>query len=158
MSTTNGALYFDQLNIGDNWRSRGRTVTEADVMAFAGLTGDYDPLHVDAEFAGQSPYGERIAHGLLGISFLAGLNSNCPAVHTVSFIAIREWQFLKPIFFGDTVCGYAEIIDLKPNINRRGQVIWRRTLLNQRDEPVQSGIVDTLVALSPQPAATAPNQ
>jgi len=150
----NDQLYFDQLKIGDHWRSRGRTVTEAEVMAFAGLTGDYDPLHVDAEFARQSPYGERIAHGLLGISFLAGLNSNCPAVATVSFIAIREWQFLKPIFFGDTVYGYAEILDLKPNINRRGQVIWRRTLFNQRDEATQSGIVDTLVALSPQSSSS----
>ena len=148
-------LYFDQLKVGDNWRSRSRTITETDVMNFATLTGDFDPLHVDAEFAAKSPYGQRVAHGLLGISYLAGLNSNSPAVHTVAFISITEWQFLKPVFFGDTVYGYAEILELRPNINRRGQVTWRRTLFNQRDEAVQSGIVDTLVALSPdyQPPA-----
>ena len=119
-------------------------------MGFASLTGDFDPLHVDAEFAHRGPYGQRVAHGLLGISFLAGLNYNCPPVHNVAFIAIREWQFMKPIYFGDTVYGYSEVMELKPYINRRGHVVWRRTLYNQREEAVQSGIVETLVPVAPE--------
>ncbi len=150
-------LYFDQLNIGASWRSRGRTITEADVLNFATLTGDFDPLHMDAEYASKGPFGQRVAHGLLGISYMAGLNIDAPAVHTVAFITIKEWQFLKPIYFGDTVYSTAEVLEKRPNINRRGQVTWRRTLHNQRDEVVQTGIVDTLVALSPDyQAAPAP--
>lgn len=150
-------LYFEQLNIGASWRSRGRTITEADVLNFATLTGDFDPLHMDAEYASKGPFGQRVAHGLLGISYMAGLNIDAPAVRTVAFITIKEWQFLKPIYFGDTVYSTAEVLEKRPNINRRGQVTWRRTLHNQRDEVVQTGIVDTLVALSPNyQAAPAP--
>ena len=149
-------LYFDQLHIGDHWRSRGRTITEADVVAFASLTGDFDPLHMDEEYARNSPHGQRIAHGLLGLSYLAGLNFNCPSVHTVSFIGIREWRFLKPMFFGDTIYGEAEVTDLKPTIQRRGHVVWHRQLVNQRGEVVMGGIVDTLVALSPDATTIRP--
>lgn len=143
-------LFFDQLNVGDKWQSRGRTITETDVVQFATLTGDFDPLHMDAEFASKGPFGQRVAHGLLGISYMAGLNIDAPSVRTVAFISIKEWQFLKPIYFGDTVYSTAEILELRPSINRRGQVTWRRTMHNQRNEVVQTGIVDTLVALSPE--------
>ena len=137
------------------WRSRGRTITETDVVNFAALTGDFEPLHVDAEYASTAPYGQRIAHGLLGLSYLAGLTLDSPAVRTVAFITIKEWRFLKPIFLGDTICVEVEVLELKPNINRRGQVIWRKTIINQREEIVQTGIHETLVALSPSPQSAA---
>lgn len=73
-------LHFGDLAVGDHWTSFGRTVTETDVVNFAGMTGDYDPLHVDHEFARQTPFGKPIAHGLLGLSLVAGLASQCPSV------------------------------------------------------------------------------
>ncbi len=142
-------LYFEQLNVGDTWVSRGRTVTEADVVSFACLTGDFDPLHVDHEFAARSPLGKPIAHGLLGLSLLAGLNYNCPAVHTLAFVSLREWKFRKPIFFGDTIHGTAEIVELRPHNPGSGLVVWKRRITNQRQEVVQMGVLDTIVACRP---------
>ena len=96
-------LYFDDLAAGQAWASRRRTVTETDIIQFACMTGDFDPLHVDYEFARQTPFRRPIAHGLLGMSWVAGLASHAPAVHTVAFLGIRNWEFLKPIFAGDTL-------------------------------------------------------
>ena len=142
------ALYFDELEIGQSWESRARTITETDVMNFAGLTGDFDPLHVDFESAKQSPFGKPIAHGLLGLSLVAGLGSNFPRVHTDAFVAVQDWQFLKPIFFGDTVHVWNEVIDKRAHGRRRGLVRWKRQLVNQRNEVVQEGIFETLVSMS----------
>src|SRR5262245_41641888 len=93
-------LYFDQIQVGDTWESPARTVTEADVVNFAGLTGDYNPLHVDHEFARGTPFGKPLAHGLLGLSLVAGLGSHSPWMRTVAFVRIREWNFIKPVFIG----------------------------------------------------------
>jgi acyl dehydratase len=139
-------LYFDDLTVGKRWKSRSRTITETDVVSFAGLTGDYDPLHVDHEFARQSPFGKPIAHGLLGLALVAGLGSNHPAIHTVAFVGIRNWEFLKPAFLGDTVHAVNEVIELSAGHRRRGTVIWKRQLINQRGEVIQQGTFETLVA------------
>jgi acyl dehydratase len=139
-------LTFDDLQIGDCWRSRGRTITETDVVNFANLTGDYDPLHVDHEYASRTAYGKPVAHGLLGLSFLAGLSSNCPAVHTDAFVAIRQWEFLLPAFVGDTVYAIAQVVDLQSTGRRHGKVTWVRQLVNQKGDVIQRGVFETLVA------------
>jgi len=143
----NNVLHYEDLTIGDHWTSRARTITEADVVGFAGLTGDYDPLHVDHEFAKRSPFGRPIVHGLLGLSFTAGLSSQCPAVNTLAFTAVREWRFLGPSFVGDTVHVVTEVVDKETNGRRSGRVIWKRQLVNQKGDVVQSGIFETLVAV-----------
>ncbi|MGE0761407.1 MAG: MaoC/PaaZ C-terminal domain-containing protein [Pirellulaceae bacterium] len=148
----NEPLYFDNLAVGDRWKSRGRTVTEADVVNFAGITGDYDPLHVDHEFARQTPFGKPIAHGLLGLTFLAGLGSHSPAIHTVAFVGIRQWDFRKPLLVGDTIYAVNEIVALEVNNRRRGRVTWKRQLVNHRGDVLQEGIFETLVARSTQRA------
>jgi 3-hydroxybutyryl-CoA dehydratase len=140
------SLFFEDLQVGASWKSHGRTITEADVVSFAGLTGDFDPLHVDHEFARQSPFGRPIAHGLLGLSFLAGLSSTCPAVHTAAFVAIRSWEFKGPLFPGDTVHVSTEVLEAEQTSKRRGRVVWRRQLVNQQGEVVQDGILETLVS------------
>ena len=141
-------LHFEDLAVGDHWTSLGRTITESDIVSFAGLTGDYDPLHVDHEFARQTPFGKPIAHGLLGLSFVAGLASQCPSVRTIAFLKIENWEFLKPIYIGDTVHAETEVVAKNPNGRRTGYVTWRRQLFNQAGAVVQSGVFQTLVAIA----------
>ncbi|HJN08523.1 MAG TPA: MaoC/PaaZ C-terminal domain-containing protein [Pirellulaceae bacterium] len=139
-------FYFDELTVGDCWESRSRTITETDVVNFAGMTGDYDPLHVDHEFAKQTPFGRPIAHGLLGLALLAGLSSTAPAMQTKAFLGIGQWKFLRPLFIGDTVRVKTEVIDLNSKNRRQGRVTWRRQLVNQADEVIQQGEFETIVA------------
>ena len=142
----NATLYFDDLQVGDSWTSRARTILESDVSNFAGLTGDYDPLHVDREFAKQTPFGRPIAHGLFGMSLVAGLGSHFPMVHTIAFVAVRNWEFLRPAYVGDTVHAVSTIVELTDAGRRRGNVVWHRRLVNQRGEIVQQGLFETIVA------------
>ena len=142
------ALYFDDLSVGDCWESRARTITETDVTNFAGLSGDFDPLHVDHEFAKASHFGRPVAHGLLGLSLLAGLSSTCPTVHTEAFTGIRDWEFRLPIFPGDTVHVHTVVLELNETSRRRGRVLWDRALINQDGETVQRGVFETVVATS----------
>ena len=148
-------LFFEDLSVGDSWTSRGRTVTESDVVGFAGMTGDYDPLHVDHEYARQTPFGRPIAHGLLGLSLVAGLASQCPAVRTTAFLTIDHWEFRRPIYIGDTVRAVTEVIAKRPRGRRSGEITWRRRLVNQAGETVQEGQFVTLVSLATLPAAKA---
>ena len=141
-------MFFDDLHVGDRWVSPSRTVTETDVISFACLSGDFDPLHTDHEYAKKTPFGRPIAHGLLGAAFVAGLSLNSPRVKTEALVSIKHLRFLKPIFFGDTVHVVNEIMELQALGKNRGVVIWRRRLINQRGEITQEGILETLVATS----------
>jgi acyl dehydratase len=140
-------LFYEDLSIGDEWTSEERQITEADVAQFADLTSDYDPLHVDEDYAKESPFRQQIAHGLLGMSLMAGLSSECPNVETVAFLGVQDWNFLKPIYFDDSVRAVTKVTRLESNGRRRGKVTWFRQLVNQRDEVVQEGTLQTLVAL-----------
>ena len=128
------------------WPRFARPVTETDIVGFAGLTGDYDPLHVDHEHAAQTPYGKPIAHGLLGLSMMAGLSSTCPRVRTLALVRVDEWQFHRPIFVGDTLHVVTQVESITPRGRRSGEVTWYRRLLNQRGECIQSGRMVTLVS------------
>lgn len=146
-------LGFDDLAVGDEWESPGRTVTEADVVHFAALTGDFNPIHVDRESAAKTPFGRPIAHGLLGLSFAAGLTSAAPRVDTMAFLGIVEWAFHKPIFFGDTIRVLSRVEALDPKARgRRGVVSWHRRIVNQSGEVVQEGRTQTLVRSRSAPA------
>jgi 3-hydroxybutyryl-CoA dehydratase len=144
-SPTHEPVGFDSLAVGAVFRSPARTITETDLVMFAGLTGDFDPLHVDHEHARRSPFGKPIAHGMLGISLVAGLGSHSPWVHTAAFTRIVEWQFVKPIYIGDTVHVVTTVLEKRPRARRRGLVTWRRELVNQHGEVVQHGTWETLV-------------
>jgi len=139
-------LYYQEIEEGEVWFSPARTVTTTDIVLFAGLTGDMNPLHVDHEYARQTPYGRPIAHGLLGLSLVAGLGSNWPRMQTVAFVRIVQWEFLKPVVAGDTVHVRTEVLAIEPRARgRRALVRWKRQLINQRDEVVQEGVTETLV-------------
>lgn len=143
----NRPLFFDEVQIGEHWTSPARTVTEADVVNFAGATGDFNPLHVDHEFARQSPFGRPIAHGLLGLAWTSGLARFTPWMQTVALVRLAEWSFAQPIFIGDTVHVETEVLAKSNPARRRGQITWKRQLINQSGEIVQTGIVETLVAV-----------
>lgn len=157
MSTVATPLSFEELRIGQRWVSDSRTIALEDITQFAELTGDRDRLHVDPEFASRGPFGKPIAHGMLGMSILAGLSSTAPHVKTAALVDIRSWNFLKPLFPGDSVHVITEIVDLKPHGRRHGEVHWHRQLMNQKNEKVQDGILVTLVSRS-APLTTRPDR
>jgi acyl dehydratase len=145
-------LAFGDLAVGDEWESPSRTVTEADVVAFAGISGDFNPLHMDHEEAKRGPFGKPVAHGLLGLAITSGLTSHAPRVDTMAFLAILEWKFLQPIAFGDTIRVISRVVALEPRSRgRRGVVTWQRSLLNQNGQVVQEGLTQTLVRGSTRP-------
>lgn len=146
-------LFFDDIQVGHQWISPRRTITEADVIQFASMTGDFNPLHVDYEFAANSHYHQPIAHGLLGLSWVAGLGSNSPLVNTLAFTSVRNWEFTRPLYFGDTVYVETRCLEKAHSGRRAGKVVWERKLFNQSNQVVQQGIFETLVAVrSPLPA------
>jgi len=104
---------FDALEAGDRFTTRGRTVTEADVHGFAGLTGDYHPQHTDEEWAAAGPFGGRIAHGLLVLSFAAGLVPFDPE-RVMALRKVRDVVFKRPVRLGDTIRVEGRVADVKP--------------------------------------------
>jgi 3-hydroxybutyryl-CoA dehydratase len=155
---------FNDLVVGDEWETARRTVTETDVVLFAGLSGDFNPLHVDHSSSQTGPFGRPVAHGLLGMSIATGLISQAPRIDTIAFLAILEWKFLHPIAFGDTIHAVSKVESLAPHANgRRGVVTWHRRVLNQHGLVVQEGRTQTLVRArsrdtDPEPATKPPTE
>jgi acyl dehydratase len=146
MSFTPNHLYFDDVSVGQEWRSPGRTITEADIVNFAGLSGDFNPIHIDHEFARTTPFRQPIAHGLLVFSIASGLGLNSPPMRTLAFLGIKEWFFREPVFIGDTIRVVTKLVDKHARSRgRRGELTWYRQLLNQSDKAVQEGMTMTLV-------------
>ena len=139
--------YFEDFEVGYEVVSPGRTITETDVVAFAGVSGDYNQLHTDVEFAKGTPFGKRIAHGLLGLAVASGLASRLGFVEgTAEAFLNLEWKFKKPIFIGDTIAVRARVTRTKAM--RRlggGIVVFDMALINQREEVVQKGQWTVLV-------------
>jgi 3-hydroxybutyryl-CoA dehydratase len=146
MAFTAQHLYFDDVKVGDEWESLGRTVTEADLVNFAGLSGDFNPIHMDHEFARQTPFRRVIAHGLLVFSIGSGLTLYCPPMRTLAFLGIRNWLLKDPVFIGDTIRVRGRVAALEPRARgRRGVITWERFILNQNGKVVQEGQTQTLV-------------
>lgn len=138
----NDTKYFEDLFVGDKTTSAARTVTEADIVNFAGMSGDYNPIHIDETFAQNSPFQKRIAHGLLVLSIASGLFTNTDLNLSMknSLIALMEvkCRFLKPVFIGDTIHVEAEIKEKKETSKPdRGIIIMERTVYKQDGEAVQ---------------------
>ena len=137
---------FEDVEVGFAWRSQRRTVTEADVVGFAGLSGDFNPLPMDQEFAKTTIFGQRIAHGLLGLSMASGLRDDEPSWAIMAFMGL-DWKFVKPIFIGDTVFVRSEVKNKKDlGKGDRGIVVLSRQLVNQREEVTQEGTFTLLLS------------
>lgn len=142
-------LYLEDIAVQDHWWSQSREITGEDVAEFASLTGDTDPLHSDDSDDGSltdSPFGGPIAHGLLGMSIMAGLSSDSPSMATLALVEVADWRFEAPIYFGDIVRVKTTVESISPHGRRAGRVVWRRQLFNQKDRVVQSGRIVSLVA------------
>ena len=145
-------LYFEEFAVGQKIVSVGRTVTEDNIMTFAGLTGDYNQIHTDAEFARGTQFGQRIAHGLLGMSIAVGLLMRTGVLEgtVMAFREIVEWKFIKPIFIGDTLRVEMEVKDLKamPRVGG-GLAMVGMDVKNQKNESLMRGTLAVLVASKP---------
>jgi acyl dehydratase len=143
-----GGLWFEDAPLGLSYTTPARTITEADLVAFSGLSGDYNALHTDAEYMKASPFGERIAHGALILSIVTGLRARTGLFDgtIIAFAEIRSWRFRAPVFIGDTIHAENEVVERhetsKPD---RGIVVQRVAVRNQRGETVQEGEMVTLV-------------
>jgi len=144
--------YFEEFEVGSVVQTPGRTITESDVVLFAGLSGDYNQLHTNAEYAKEGLFDERIAHGLLGLSITSGLASRLGFIEgtTLAFTGL-EWKFRAPIKFGDTIWARFEVKQ-KKEMKRLGGgfVTFRITVLNQREETVQKGEWTVLIKSAPE--------
>lgn len=145
-------MYFEEFQAGQNIVSAGRTITESDIVTFAGLSGDYNQIHTDAEYSKTTSVGQRIAHGLLGLSIASGLAVMTGVLEgTVMFFReINEWKFIKPILIGDTIHVEMEVKETKEM--RRiggGSVLIELDVKNQHNETVMKGTWTTLIAGRP---------
>jgi acyl dehydratase len=135
-------LYFEDVEVGFRFETPRRTVTEADLVAFAGVSGDFNPLHTDSVFAAGSIYGERIAHGALVLSLATGLRQRVGLFDgtLMGLLEIRNWRFAAPVRIGDTIRVENEVTELRETSKRdRGIMVQRIEVLNQDDAVVQSG-------------------
>jgi acyl dehydratase len=142
-------LRYEDLEVGMRWRSGARTVTEADIVAFAGVSGDFNPIHVDAEHAAGTAFGERIAHGALVLAIATGLRQQQGTFRGTlrAWLGMREWRFRAPVKIGDTIRVDSEVAELRETKDPgAGLVIQGVTVRNQRDEVVADGEFATLVA------------
>lgn len=136
--------YFEDYQIGELWKSKGRTITEADIVNFASLSGDWYPLHTDDEYARQTPFKQRIAHGLLVLSVSSGLLHFEPGI-VVAFYSMDEVRFYQPTFIGDTIHVNLEVTELIEHKNGTGIVMTRQQIMKQTKEVVAASKIQILV-------------
>jgi acyl dehydratase len=131
-----------------------RTVTEADVVAFAGLSGDYNPLHTDEVFARAGPFGKRIGHGVLTLAVLTGLWDRLGLItgSVEAFYGIDKLRFTNPVFFGDSLRATVRVVDKKER-ETNGMIVFTNEVVNQRGETVL--VCDTKVVVRRRPVGSA---
>jgi 3-hydroxybutyryl-CoA dehydratase len=136
-----GKSYLEHFKVGEKAVSPGRTVTETDVVMFAGISGDWNELHTNAEYMKNSPFGQRIAHGMLTLSIGSGLALRVrqrQPVEVLAFLGMDNVRFTAPVFIGDTIRVESEVIEVRPSKSRpdTGILKFKNSVKNQRDETV----------------------
>jgi acyl dehydratase len=158
--TVRAGLRYADLHVGLAFRSPGRTITDADLVAFAGLTGDYSELHTSDVYAKASEFGRRVAHGMLGLAYAHGLmwaRTGELREVAIAFLGISDWRFVGPIFVGDTIFVDYAIAELRDSRSRPTQSIatFDVAVKNQNDAVVQQGRKALLVSKVPLAAVSA---
>ena len=151
---------YEDLYVGLAFRSPGRTITDADLMAFAGLTGDFSELHTSDVYAKNSQFGRKVAHGLLGLSYAHGLmwpRTGELRETAIAFLGIQDWNFVGPIFVGDTIFVHYVLAELRDSKSRPTQAVasFVVELLNQDGMVLQKGTKILLVSKVPLTAVEA---
>ena len=145
-------LFFEEFSVGQKIETVGRTLSEDAIFSFAGLTGDYNQIHTDAEFSRTTQFGQRIAHGLLGLSIAVGLIMRTGKLEgtALAFREINDWKFIKPFFIGDTIHAVLSVVETKalPRIGA-GSLTALVEALNQKNEVCQRGSLNLLVLSKP---------
>ena len=154
-----GYQYAD-LSVGMEFLSPGRTITDADLMSFAGLTGDFSELHTSDVYAQKSQFGRRVAHGMLGLAYAHGLmwaRTGEFRETAIAFLGINDWKFIAPLFIGDTMFVRYVIREIRDSRSRPTQAIasFDVHVINQLGEVVQSGIKALLLSKVPLAAVAA---
>jgi 3-hydroxybutyryl-CoA dehydratase len=150
--TFNRGQFFEEFHVGQKIATVGRTVAESDIFTFAGLSGDYNQIHTDAEFARSTPFGQRVAHGLLGLSIASGLAMRTGVLEgtVIAFREINNWKFIAPVFIGDTIHLEMEVLETKalPRIGG-GSVVITLDVKKQSGETTMKGNWTVLVMSRP---------
>jgi acyl dehydratase len=151
---------YDDLFVGMQFRSPGRTITDADVVGFAGLTGDFSELHTSDVYARSSEFGQRVAHGMLGLAYAHGLMWARPGElreTAIAFLGISDWKFVGPIYIGDTIFVNYALAELRDSRSRPSQAIatFDVEVVTQDGKIVQRGRKALLVSKAPLEAVAA---
>jgi 3-hydroxybutyryl-CoA dehydratase len=146
--------FFEEFEVGETLATPGRTVTEADVVWFCGLSGDYNELHSNAEYAKQTPFGQRIAHGLLGLIVAQGLAGRLGLLEgTAQAFLSLEWKFKRPLLIGDTIYVRASVSRKREAKALQGGIlVLDVAVVNQKDEVLQEGTWNVLMKSRPSAA------
>lgn len=145
-------LYFEDYEVGMQVTTAGRTITETDIVNFAGLSGDFVELHVNAEYAKQHPFGQRVAHGMLVASIATGLATQTGMLRdtVLAFRELETWKFSQPVLINDTVRVTLVVTEVKAMARLGGgMVTFEVKITNQDAKTVQSGIWKMLVMSRP---------
>jgi acyl dehydratase len=151
------AKFLEDLQPGNTFSGPARTITESDVVAFAGLSGDFNPIHTDVEFSKDTPYGQRVVYGLLVLSMMTGLldRTGLFSGSAIAMLGIRDWQFVAPVFIGDTIRFRLTITDVRRTSRGDRGVVGRFfEVLKQDDTVVQQGHIDVMVRARETAAVT----
>lgn len=135
-------LYFEEFEVGQSVTTPARTITEADIVAFAGLSGDYNSIHTDAAYSAAAPFGQRVAHGLLILSIVSGLSTRTGVLEgtVLAFREIQEWKFSRPVFIGDTIHAVLTVEEVKALPRLKGGAITLSVdVRNQAQESCMHG-------------------
>ncbi len=146
-------LWFEEFQTGQQIITAARTIVEGDIVSFAGLSGDYNQIHTDAEFAKKTLFGQRVAHGLLILSIASGLAMRTGVMEgtVLAFREINNWKFTSPVFIGDTIHVELNVMETKaiPRLGG-GYIVVEIDVKNQRDETTMKGTWTALIASKPK--------
>lgn len=140
--------YLEEFPVGETLLTAGRTITEADIVNFAGISGDFAPIHLDEEYSRASFYGRRVAHGLLVLAIASGLRVQLGLYEEtiIAFLGIDQWEFVAPVFIGDTIHARLTTVGARRTSKPgRGILSQRVEVFNQRSELVQRGSTAVMI-------------
>lgn len=139
--------YFDDFRVGDSFETHGRTITEADLVNYAGLGGNFHPVHVDKEKMRRSEYGHRLVYGFLVMIILQGLKIQTGMLDesVVALCGVNDLRFRKPVAVGETVHGELTVRDVENRDEETGIITLEEKAVNQDDEVVLSAVTETIV-------------